>query len=273
MQVAGLQMGQVTNNQDPDQMGRVQVSLPDSGGVTSSSWASVVQPMAGGSYGVYMVPEVGDQVLVGFIGNDHDHPIVLGGLYNQGQSKSYDSDNYKKNIATKGANTVALYDKPGEESITITNTDNGNAITLNMKDKSITISAVQKIVLDAPAISIKGSVIELDGGDIRLNTTNSYQDSTGQNWTAAQGGSLIITTAKDMRTHVTGLGTIISDGAMTLGSNQDLSISGKSSIDMESEVGSITIGAATTADIKANLEMTVESTGQTAVKGGIVMIN
>lgn len=70
----------VTNIKDPDALGRVKVKLPYATSY-ESWWARPVQLGAGVDRGVSWLPEVGDEVLVGF-GHSLDEPYVLGGLYN-----------------------------------------------------------------------------------------------------------------------------------------------------------------------------------------------
>ncbi len=79
-------VGIVTNNNDPDSMGRIRVSYPSLGDGTESSWARIATLNAGSSRGVMMIPQVGDEVVVGFEHDDVHHPYVLGCVYN-GQSQ------------------------------------------------------------------------------------------------------------------------------------------------------------------------------------------
>ena len=79
--VNGMVIGIVTNNNDPDQMGRVKLSFPWLSPAFESDWARVAQIGAGKKWGSCFIPEVGDEVLVGFE-FDVRRPYVLGGLYN-----------------------------------------------------------------------------------------------------------------------------------------------------------------------------------------------
>jgi phage protein D/phage baseplate assembly protein gpV len=79
---AQLVLGIVTNNDDPESMGRVKVSLPALGTGIESGWARVVTPGAGDQRGLVMLPVAGDEVLVGFEHGDTTRPYVLGGLFN-----------------------------------------------------------------------------------------------------------------------------------------------------------------------------------------------
>ncbi|NEO88140.1 MAG: VgrG-related protein [Spirulina sp. SIO3F2] len=82
-------IGKVTDNssdEDPSPA-RVKVWFPsltpeEGEDAHTSWWARVVAPGAGSSRGLHCLPEVGDEVLVGFEHGDIHRPLVLGGLWN-----------------------------------------------------------------------------------------------------------------------------------------------------------------------------------------------
>ncbi|GAB1644645.1 phage baseplate assembly protein V [Krasilnikovia sp. MM14-A1259] len=80
--IPGLVCGIVTNNNDPDTRGRVKVALPWLSPSYESDWARVAQFGAGKKSGALFMPEVGDEVLIGFEFGDPRRPYVLGGLHN-----------------------------------------------------------------------------------------------------------------------------------------------------------------------------------------------
>jgi hypothetical protein len=80
--LAGLVCGVVTNAKDPDNKGKVKVALPWLSPNYESDWARVVQLGAGRRSGLVFVPEVGDEVLLGFEFGDPRRPYVIGGLTN-----------------------------------------------------------------------------------------------------------------------------------------------------------------------------------------------
>jgi phage protein D len=77
----GLTIGIVTNNKDPDGVGRVRVKFPALSDSEESWWARVVAPGAGASAGLMFMPQIDDEVLVGFEHGDMRRPFVLGGLW------------------------------------------------------------------------------------------------------------------------------------------------------------------------------------------------
>jgi phage protein D/phage baseplate assembly protein gpV len=78
----GMVPGIVSDVRDPLQSGRVRVTFPWLSKDFTSGWARTVHAGAGRDRGCFVLPEVGDEVLVGFAGGDLDTPYVLGGLYN-----------------------------------------------------------------------------------------------------------------------------------------------------------------------------------------------
>ncbi|MFC0434202.1 phage baseplate assembly protein V [Kutzneria buriramensis] len=84
--MAGLVCGVITNANDPDSKGKVKVALPWLSPNYESDWARVVQLGAGRRSGMVFVPEVGDEVLLGFEFGDPRRPYVIGGLVNDNSS-------------------------------------------------------------------------------------------------------------------------------------------------------------------------------------------
>jgi phage protein D/phage baseplate assembly protein gpV len=79
---ASLVVGVVTNNNDPEQMGRVRVKYPSLSDSEESAWARIATPSAGNARGLLMMPQVGEEVIVGFEHGDTRRPIVVGSLFN-----------------------------------------------------------------------------------------------------------------------------------------------------------------------------------------------
>jgi hypothetical protein len=84
--LSGLVCGVITNANDPDSKGKVKVALPWLSPNYESDWARVVQLGAGRRSGMVFVPEVGDEVLLGFEFGDPRRPYVIGGLVNDNSS-------------------------------------------------------------------------------------------------------------------------------------------------------------------------------------------
>ena len=79
--VYGVTLAKVTSLMDPKFLGRVQVSFPWLSGTVDSAWARIATAWAGGSRGTYLLPEVGDEVVVAFRHGDLKFPYIIGFLW------------------------------------------------------------------------------------------------------------------------------------------------------------------------------------------------
>ena len=89
----GAFVGTVVNVKDPGNLNRIQVRVFNVDGINDQDgavWARVVVPFAGNNRGCFFIPDVGDEVLVVYLGGDSRYPVVLGGLWN-GQDTAPDA--------------------------------------------------------------------------------------------------------------------------------------------------------------------------------------
>ncbi len=84
-----LMVGVVSDNNDPDKTGRVKVKIPALSDSDTTWWARVVSPSAGSSHGIFSMPAVNDEVIIGFENGNTMYPYVLGSLFN-GRDKPVD---------------------------------------------------------------------------------------------------------------------------------------------------------------------------------------
>ena len=145
----------VIDNKDPESRGRVKVKFPlkdSNGSELESDWMHVAAPYAGADRGFYFLPEVDDEVLVGFFQGDFDHPVVLGSLWN-GQDKPkgdwYTDQNDKKVIYTRSGHQLIFDDTSGSEKISIIDKTEKNSIVIDSAANTITITTDKDIVFDA----------------------------------------------------------------------------------------------------------------------------
>lgn len=135
--------GRVADNADKNYPGMVKVEfLSWKSGSNICEWMPLLHPYAGKEYGAYAVPEVGDVVLVGFLGAEMRRPFVMGVLYPAGAQypgKCYDDKNCVKSLRTKGGHEVVFRDESGKESCTVT-TPGGLTACLDDEKQSITLS-------------------------------------------------------------------------------------------------------------------------------------
>jgi uncharacterized protein involved in type VI secretion and phage assembly len=171
--IHGVVIGIVTNNQDPDGLGRVRLCFPWLSPDDESAWARVAAPMAGKDRGCYFLPEVEDEVLVAFEHGDPSFPYVLGCLWNGKDSppaSNGDGKNAVRVIKSKSGHVIRLTDSSGGEKIEIIDQSGNNSVVIDSASNAITIKASGKITLDGQDIEIKGKTsVKLTAAKIDLN--------------------------------------------------------------------------------------------------------
>lgn len=152
---SGLVCGIVTNVADPKKIGRVKVALPWLAPDFESDWARVIQVGAGPRSGAFFLPEVGDEVGVGFEFGDPRRPYVLGGLINSnstyGPLKSAVSRSGSVNergIATPAGNRLLFTDDmppgpgmpPVKSALALGTKDDKLALTIDQVAGTVSLS-------------------------------------------------------------------------------------------------------------------------------------
>ncbi len=173
--IEGLHIGVVRKlDADPAKEYRIQVEIPLINSDKNLVWARLSNFWSSKSFGAYFIPNVGDEVVLGFLNNDPTYPIMLGSLYSSAntapleidaknpkqflQSKSglkfeMDDENKIVTVTTPGANKLVLSDK--DKSVTMAD-QNGNKIVLS--DSGILIQAAKEITIKA------GTEVKTDAG-------------------------------------------------------------------------------------------------------------
>lgn len=162
----GVAIGIVTNNQDPDGLGRVRVRLPWLADNVESYWARVASPMAGNQRGLYYLPEVDDEVLVAFENGRPEAPVILGGLWNGKDKPPADNSDGKNNIRvikSRSGHLVRLDDTDNAEKIEIIDKSGKNKLVIDTKANTVTISADGDVVIESAngKVAISGKTVEI----------------------------------------------------------------------------------------------------------------
>lgn len=223
-EVSGLVIGEVKEvDADPAKEHRIQVDIPAFGEL----WVRWSNIYATKNKGIFFVPEVGDEVVIGFVNDDPRDAIVLGSLYSSKNPPPYtaDADNTIKAIVTKNDLKIEFNDK---DKILTLETPSGNKFILSDKDKSISTQDQHgnKMVMDNAGISINSAK------DITIKAVGKIDISANQAITTkSSGGDIFV---------------------------QGLNVNLKAQVALSAQ------GSAS-AELKAS--------GQTTVKGAMVMIN
>ncbi len=179
--VEGVAIGLVTNNQDPEKLGRVKVKYPWQEGSRESYWARLAVLAAGKGRGTVWLPEVGDEVLLSFDKGSIEHPFVIGSLWNgedEPPEKNEDGENDTKLIKTRCGHQVKFFDKQGQESIEIKTQgghvllmdDQAGSAQIQIKDSSgqnqLTIKTLENSITIESGLSlkIKSQTIDIEAG-------------------------------------------------------------------------------------------------------------
>lgn len=179
--VAGVTSGIVSQNGDPDGLGRVKLKLPWREESFETDWVRVVSLMAGADRGAFFLPEVGDEVLVAFDRDDIRFPYVLGSLWSRSDKPPETNQDGRNDIRVirsrsghvlifddgdKGRILIRLSDG---KSITIDENgividDEANRIRLDSAAGAVAIEAKQTLTLKAPHVSIEAaSSVQING--------------------------------------------------------------------------------------------------------------
>ena len=199
-------------SKDPQSFYRVLVLINTTSTVKTGFWARVSNFYATNNAGLGFLPEIGDEVVVGFLDDDTRHPIVLGSLYGKNipANGAKDENNYIKQILTKALLKINFDD---QNKILTFSTPGNNSIVLDDKNKNITVTDINKnsITLTASGITINSAK------DINLTAKG------GINLTASKD---IIMKAKDC--------TATASGGITLKATKDMIAEGTSSAQLTS---------------------------------------
>jgi uncharacterized protein involved in type VI secretion and phage assembly len=202
--IAGVVPGIVTDNQDPDGLGRVKIRFPWLSDDNETGWVRIATLMAGGQRGSFFLPEVDDEVLVAFEHGDINHPYVLGALWNGAdtppETNSDGQNNIRKirsrsgheiifndddtsqqekiEILTNAGHQIILDDSAGQEKIEIVDKTGRNKIIIDSVQNSINMESAMQLKIKSNAVEIEGTtsltlksnaVLTIQGMPVKIN--------------------------------------------------------------------------------------------------------
>jgi phage protein D len=226
-------VGIVTDNQDPHDWGRVKVMFPTLTEKHASHWARLVALGAGNQRGCHWVPEINDEVLVGFEHGDIHRPYVIGGVWNgkdaPSEKISHSLKGGKVRLRTLKSRTNHILqfveeDSGDSQAGVLVKSSKGHQIYLNDSEEYIKIKSKKdhKITLDDRNSRIqvettKGHQIALDDGNscIDIKTAGGHKiklDDLGQSIAISSQGNLSIKAMGNIE--IKANGTITINGAI-----------------------------------------------------------
>lgn len=175
----GVYTGFVTDNKDPEKLGRVKVKIPVIDDQKELGWSRISTWMSGNNRGALFIPEVGDEVLIAFLLGDIRSPIVIGSLWNNVEKppEGKNDQNDVRKIRTRAGHEIIFDDTSKEGGITV-KTASGHQLLLDEKKNIVQLSGKdsgQKLLMDGSSgnitVSSGSTKVSIDkNGPIKLET-------------------------------------------------------------------------------------------------------
>lgn len=234
------QIATVVNNEDPKSKGRVQVRFDWQKVDENTAFIRVVTPDAGSSAvvdknrGFVTVPEVGDQVIVGFINQHPDRPVVMGSLFHGVASAGGGIRNSIKSWSSKSGHIIEFNDEGGikivDKNKNFIELDGGGtivvksaqAISIQSGKSKLTLEENGKITLEGEELFLKGKTINnvastrlvAQSGEAILSLDAEENEATLSSKTTAVDGKSIVTVSGGIKAKLTADGTAAVEGAI-----------------------------------------------------------
>ena len=222
------QMGRVVENADPLGLGRVRVQMMwQEAGSEKTPWIRLLQPHSGSGKGFYFVPEIGEEVLVGFQGGNAEKPYVIGTQYNGKEKSGYaDKENSIKAVHTRSGNRLLLNDETGDVSL---ESQKGQTIAIFYGNGNIEIKAPETMTLNAKNLNINVSQ------NMTTNVGMNASENVGMNKTTSIGLVNLLNVGADFMTNVVGKLSYFIKGDMETYGEKDRKITSLKGIETISE--------------------------------------
>ncbi len=204
-------------------------------------WIPVMRPYAGKGYGLYVMPEIDDIVIVSFMGQDMRRPFIVGSLFpadNTFVAENWVDKNTKRRLKFKGGVDVTISEEKDKASVTavtpkgltikledeaevITVTDKAgkNLLKIDSKNGEISITAEKKINLKAGKCSVAmngtGGSVSVSGDKVEIKGTQSGAFDGGQKLDLT--GGMLTAQGKQMASFKGGTTAELKGGMISIG--------------------------------------------------------
>jgi len=234
--VAQPQLAWVKYNVDEKERGRIKVQFQwqkDKGKTTN--WIRV-QTLDAGTSGPFpknrghvFIPELDDQVMIGFEYGDPNRPYMAGSMFPERHAKGGEADNNIKSIKTRSGHMIEFNDSEGAKSITITDIA-GNVVFLDTVAEQIKIHAPKKVTITSEDIEISASksLMLSSGKDTQQMVGKDFNQVVGDNHTLSIGKSLDVTIEEHAK-------MLTSTGNVNVQSGKEIVESAKSNMKITSQ--------------------------------------
>ena len=217
MPLAETQMATVLSNADPQGKGRVRVRMNWQTDGMQTSWVRVMTPDGGSSSdvksnrGFVFIPEVGNQVLLGFRHGDPARPYILDSLFNGVTGKGGFAANHKKSLTTRSGSTVTFDDTA---HTILLQTTRANKIFIDELNGTITISSAEEVNVNTK--------------NVNINASENMNVNVGKNFTMQVGEQSSVKIGKDSSLSINGSSvlSIMEDAKSSISGDQTTNIYG-----------------------------------------------
>lgn len=194
----------VSDNNDPEGLGRVRLILPWLSGDFVTDWARTLQLGAGDQRGTLFVPEVGDEVLAAFQAGDLRAPFVLGGLYNgldrprPGETGLIDQGtgavNRRAIVSRTGHRIELLEAANGPRGVSVVTGDNALRLELDEQSTKVVVHSDGSVVVEAAQSVLieSGGSLDLRGREVTITAEDALNLDAGRTLAATGGTNLVV---------------------------------------------------------------------------------
>ncbi|QUI92894.1 type VI secretion system tip protein VgrG [Prevotella denticola] len=245
MPLAETQMATVLSNADPDGKGRVRVHMNWQTDGMQTGWVRVMTPDGGSSKdvrsnrGFVFIPEVGDQVLLGFRHGDPARPYVMGSLFNGVTGSGGFAANHKKSLTTRSGSTVTFDDTA---HTILLQTTRANKIFIDELNGTITVSSAEEVNVNTK--------------NVNINASENMNVNVGKNFTMQVGEQSSVSIGKDSSLSING------SSVLSIMENVKSTISGDQTTDI---YGNMNLSVMKSVKTKISEDSTYESYGVTTI--------
>ncbi len=173
---------------DPEAEGRVRVRIPSISSTGNGIWARVATLDAGNDRGTFFLPEIDDEVTVGFLDEDPRQPVILGAMHSSAKAAPLTAtdDNHEKGYVSRSKMRMIFDDD--KISLTI-DTPAGNVLVLDDDSGQLQVKDQHgnQIVLSASGISIESAsdIVMKASGNVKIESNQGLEMKAGTQFKAA----------------------------------------------------------------------------------------